>query len=684
MFLFQNIHSVAIVWASADPKKIGNILLAKNSNYSWNLYGINPKWGSAYGRDFYPDFASLPEVPDIAVFAIPEFLIYDALESAGKSWVKKAIIITAGFKEIGNREGESRLIAIAQKYGIRLLGPNCLGYGDTFQQLNLSFGSRFFDTGNIGIISQSGAMAVAITDILADRGLGFSSFFSLGNKSDLDETDLLLELAADPHTKVMAIYLESITRGEAFLTALRSVTATKPVILMIGGVSEKGKIATASHTGSLSGDRLMYEAAIRQGGGILTYSVEDFFDFLQIFSLSVDKNISGKPYIITNAWGIGVLSTDQCDFSGLALASISPEQDLILRKNMPEMMSTKNPIDIIGDADSIRVKQILENIIEIQKDPDIIFFFTIQATTDIENIARVIIEFRISHPEVYISVGLIGGDTIREAREILSDARIFVTETPESMIASVEKLIRWKYGKEQKSEAVREQWASHTIPNLLDQNATERLFASAWITTTETYEYETLEAVFEHSEKFSGPYILKIAGKSIAHKSDIGGVSGRVSTREEIEKAYNEIIEHVSSILWEEHKDEISGISIGKYILPSPKYELFFGAKRDPIFGPTFLIGAGGVFLSILADTEIHIGKWQSREEIWEVLDGLRSAKMLSGYRGQKSVDMELLITMIEKLSDLFLTHPEIREIDINPILFADGKAVIADAKVYV
>ncbi len=186
------------------------------------------------------------------MFAIPEALIYEALEEAGKFGIEKAIIITAGFKEVGNTEGEQRLQDIAKKYGIRLLGPNCLGYGDTTKELNLSFGGNFFESGNIGIISQSGAMAVAITDVLSERRLGFSTFFSLGNKADIDESDILGELAEDENTEVIAIYLESIARGKIFLETLKEVTPKKPVIVMIGGVSDRGKKATASHTGSLS------------------------------------------------------------------------------------------------------------------------------------------------------------------------------------------------------------------------------------------------------------------------------------------------------------------------------------------------------------------------------------------------------------------------------------------------
>lgn len=682
MSFFSPLSSFVVVGASEDPKKIGNILLSKNQHFSGRIYGVNPKWGSAYGCDFYPDISSLPEVPDIAVFAIPEFLIYDALESAWKFGIKKAIIITAGFWEIGKKDEENRLHQIAQKYGIRFLGPNCLGYGNTKIGLNLSFGGQFFSPGNIGIISQSGAMAVAITDILESRKLWFSQFFSLGNKTDLDETDALQELMDDAETRVIALYLESISRGREFLQRLTQIAHTKPVIIMIGWVSERGKSATASHTGSLSGDRLIYEAALRQGGAILTYELAEFFDFLEIFSLSGGTDLTGNPFIITNAWGIWVLSTDQSDFHRLDLANITPEEDQKLRLDMPLMMSTKNPIDIIGDADSKRVGTILRNIAIIRNSSDILLFFTVQATTDIDVITQTIIDFQKQNPDHHLFVGLIGGSTIQKSAILLADARIFVTETTESLIGSYQKLLEWRRWSiktslpKKKDNSIRKPDSSMA---LLDQNTTEKILADADIQTTQTYEYSTLDEVLGHTHRFHGPYIMKIAGKHIAHKTEIGGVSGRLISREEVSIAYGKILKNVSQAL---PASEIDGVTIGRFIDPSPSFELFFWAKRDPSFGEVYVLGAGGIYVSILADTRLHIGKWEKSDILLDI-EALRSYPAISGYRKQRTVDIEKLVDMIYRLSSLFSEHPEIQEIDINPILFSDGKPVIADAKFY-
>ncbi len=680
MLDFKNIKSVVIIGASEDPKKIGNIILSKNQYFSGNIYGINPKWGSAYGKYFYPNITSLPEIPDIAVFAIPESHIYDALEEAWKYGIKKAIIITAGFKEIGNKNWEDKLNAIAKKYNIRFLGPNCLGYGDTNNSLNLSFGGRFFDTGNIGIISQSGAMAVAITDVLAERKLGFSTFFSLGNKANIDESDVLMELADDPNTTVIALYLENIARGKVFIETLRNITHKKPVIIMIWGISEKWKIATASHTGSLSWDKAMYEAAIREGGAMLTYSLAEFFDLLQIFSLSIEQDIVSRPYIITNAWWLWVIATDQSDFVGLNLANIDDEMNTVLRTNMPAMMSTKNPIDIIGDGDSIRVGQILSNISRVKDRADIIFLFTVQATTDIDSIANEIIQFCQLHKGYNIFVGLIGGDTIHTARIILSEARIFVTASTESMIGSYNKLLEWKYGKSKKVAPIPHISRQDEIaPILMDQNRTEALLSEYKIQTTNTIQYQSIDEILKYIDIVWGPYVIKIAGKHIAHKTEIWGVIGPLYTRDQVIEAYGTIEKNMQIHL---PNEKIEGITIGRYIHPSPTVELFFGAKRDPIFGETFVIGAGGIFLTILDDTRIHIGKWDI-PTILSTLESLRSFPALSGYRKQKEVAMDILSMMLFNLSELFYEHPEIREIDINPILFENGSACIADAKFY-
>ncbi|MBX9809772.1 acetate--CoA ligase family protein [Candidatus Gracilibacteria bacterium] len=677
MFNFKNIKSVAIIGASEDSKKIGNILIGKNQNFEGKIYGINPRGGSAYGIDFVKNITDLPEIPDIAVFAIPETFIYESLEEIGKFGIKKAIIITAGFKEIGNIEGEEKLKQIANKYNIRILGPNCLGYGNTHQKLNLSFGGNFFDTGNIGIISQSGAMAVAITDILSSKNLGFSTFFSLGNKVNIDETDLLKEFENDTNTDVLGIYLESINRGSDFIKVLKELTMTKPVIIMMGGMSSRGKIATASHTGSLSGDKNMYEAALKQGGAILTYSIAEFFEYLQIFSLNAKKRINGNPIIITNAGGPGVLATDQCEFMNLELMSIDPGTSRLLRENMPTMMSAKNPIDIIGDADSIRVIQILENISKLTTPSDIIFLFTIQATTDIESISKAIIEFKDENPEYCIFVGLIGGDTVDSAEELLTSAGIFTSRTTEGMIGSYRKLLQSKKPREELNTPNIINKKPREEANLLNQNETEKLLKHYGINTTYTLEYSHIEDILEYCKHNSGPYIMKIGGKKVAHKTEMNGVSGRLDTNEQVIEAYEQLTTRAK-----QYNTTENIITIGKYIETSPKIELFFGAKRDPIFGETFIIGAGGIFLTILNDTRIHIGEWNG-DEITEVIYSLRSYPALTGYRKQQSADIKILTEIFSELSKLFFEHPEIEEIDINPVLFENGIPYIADAKFY-
>lgn len=680
MLDFKNIQSVVIIGASEDTKKIGNILLAKNQNFTGTIYGVNPKWGTAYGIEFYPNILSLPLVPDIAVFAIPEILTYDVLEEAGKHGIKKAIIITAGFKEIGNIDWENKLKTIAKKYNIRLLWPNCLGYGDTSKWLNLSFGGNFFGRWNIGIISQSGAMAVAITDVLAGRNLGFSTFFTLGNKSDIDESDILQELYDDPNTDVLAIYLESINHGKLFIEILQKITPKKPVIIMIGGVSEKWKIATASHTGSLSGNKWMYQAAIRQGGAILTYSLNEFFDLIQIFSLNTSRELVWEPYIITNAWWLWVLATDQAEFHNLNIATIDTDTSNSIRYNMPTMMSSKNPIDIIGDADTARVKQILTNLATVRTQADIILLFTIQATTDIDGIARSIVLFSESQKSYNIFVGLIGGDTISTAQTILRQAGIFVTTSTESIIGAYTHLIEWKLWKKQKISTtphISRQW--EPTPMLIDQNLTEELLWEHSIATTQTIECHDIESVLHYTNRVSWPYVLKIAWKHIAHKTEIGGVIGPIYTQEEIITAYHKIESNMEESI---PNEKMEWVTIGKYIIPSPPIELFFGAKRDPNFWDTFVIGAGGIFLTILDDTRIHIGKLDI-PTIVSILESLRSYPAMCGYRKQTEVDINLLSTIIYNLSILFSAHTEIHEIDINPILFEHGVPYIADAKFY-
>jgi acyl-CoA synthetase (NDP forming) len=680
MLHFKDIKSAVIIGASEDTKKIGNILLKKNQDFTGKIYGINPKWGTAYGINFYEKINTLPEVPDIAVYAIPESLIYESLEEAGKFGIKKVIIITAGFKEIGNIEWENKIKSIAKKYNIRLLWPNCLGYWDTNKKLNLSFWGNFFDRWNIGIISQSWAMAVAITDILSGKNLWFSSFFSLWNKSDIDETDILQELYDDDNTKVIAVYLESINRWELFIEKLSSISRKKPVIVMLGWVSEKWKIATASHTGSLSWNKWMYEAAIKQWWAILTYSLEEFIDLLEIFSLNYEKEIHWLPFIITNAWWPWVLATDQADFHNLWIATIDTNTSISIKYNMPSMMGTKNPIDIIGDADSTRVKQILINLSNVTPRADIIFLFTVQATTDIDEIARTIVEFSIIHKKYNIFVGLIGWSTIINAQSILSQAGIYVSKSTESIITSYTHLKEWKIWKdEQKILAIEKKEIPNWETALINQNETENILKKYNIQTTRTQEFWDINDLINYTDNFSWPYVLKIAWEHIVHKTELGWVIGSLNSKEEILIAYEKIKVNIKNYSPDQ---EIERLSIGKFISPSPALELFFWAKRDSTFWDTFIIGAGWIFLTILDDTRIHIGKLD-KETIIKIIKSLRSYPAICWYRKQKEVDLDLLSEMIYSLSELFRAHHEISEIDINPILFENGLPCIADAKFY-
>lgn len=677
MLNFHYFSSVAIVGASEDSKKIGHILLAKNQDFSGKIYGINTKGGSFAGNDFYTNFADLSEVPDVAVFAIPEPFVYDSLREAGEKGVKNAVIITAGFKEVGNAEGEKKLIEIGKQYGIRILGPNCLGYADTVNNLNIAFGSKFFVPGNIGIISQSGAMAVAITDVLAERRLGFSRMYTMGNKSDIDETDMLEALSDDEHTEVIAVYLESVNRGEQFIKTLKKVTQKKPVIVMFGGVSESGKVASASHTGSLSGGKILYEAAIRQANAHLTYSLDTYFAAIENFSRTASAKLAGEAIIITNAGGPGVLATDQAEFFRVPLAHISENHGEILRQNMPNTMSTKNPIDIIGDADSMRVSHILANIEQANISADILAIFTVQATTDIDAIATKIADFHTENPYRFLSVALIGGETVANAANILREKNIAVLATTESLIETYAMRISGMKNP-QKSEKNAQKSTSHSEAVLLGQNETEEILKKYHIPTTETLEADNLDEILAYVRKNSGPFVMKIAGENIAHKTDIGGVLLGLSTEEDITRGYYELQEKFVSHV----PDEKFLVTVARFVKASPKAEIFFGATRDESFGDVFIVGTGGVTVNILEDTITHIGV-PSADEVKNILSSLRLSPLLFGYRNTQKVDIDALAEMIVKLATLFSAEKHIREIDINPILFDDGKGLVADAKLY-
>ncbi|NIA11431.1 MAG: CoA-binding protein, partial [Nitrospiraceae bacterium] len=425
---FFNPGSVAIIGASREKGKVGRVVLENiREGFGGEIYPVNP---GIDGMRCYPDISSTPPV-DLAIIVVPAKIVPHVLEECGTKGIKNVVVISAGFREAGAVKLENKCVDIIKRYGMHMLGPNSLGFIDTRSSLNASFASGMAIEGNIGLASQSGALCTAILDWSTIRGIGFSTFISLGNKADINENDIITALAADEGTNVILLYLEGIKYGREFLEIAGSATYKKPIIVVKAGRTRSGARAVSSHTGTLAGSDATYGAAFNQAGVIRAESVEEMFDYALAFSYQKVPSGSGVA-IITNAGGPGVLAADTCESLGITIASFEQRTIETLRSSLPLAANIYNPVDVLGDARPDRYKSAIEAVINDNNVSGIIVLASPQAMTDMKRIAEIIVE--VSHTPTLskpILVSLMGGELTQEGGRILSMNRIPNYEFPE-------------------------------------------------------------------------------------------------------------------------------------------------------------------------------------------------------------------------------------------------------------
>ncbi len=692
---FFDISSVAIIWASDTAGKIWNDLLKNMSGFSGEVYGVNPKAltpnPSPIGRgELYPSIDALPTIPDIAVFAIPAKFVAESLRQCGEKGIKKVIIISAGFKEVWDVAAEQELIDIAKQYDIRLLWPNCLGYIDTTKKINLSFGGKEIKNGNIAMISQSGAMAVAFTDWAYEYGVGFSKIISMGNKADLCENDFLQELVDDEQTDVIALYLESMEQGREFYETAKKVSKTKPVIIVKSGMSDRWSAAAASHTGALASSADVIKTAFSQSGLHYTNKLEDFFLWGQAFTATRNKEIPQEMVVITNAGWPGVMTTDHMEFNDVKIAEFNESEEKILMQGLPDAASVHNPIDVIWDARSDRYEAILNNIASLDRNLAILVLLTPQTVTDTDVIAEKIIAFQKSHPERLIFTSFMGGHSLGKSRELLESAGVLHYNYPQKGIVAFSKLqqqAQW--------EAVSEPSPPAPLPpgegsleklqdklknskeKLCSSELTQEILEAYDIETTKEYLVNSHDDVIDVFSSFAGPVVAKISSPDIAHKTDVGWIITDIKTLSAATRAYDKILARV----WKLKPDaQIDGVILQAQIPKSR--EIFVGLKRDVSFGDMLIVGMWGIYVNVYNDVQ----RWLlplTQSEIQNMFQNLQITPILKWVRWEKAIDFEKLSDSVYKLSELFVSLPDIKEIDINPILANHESAIVVDAKFY-
>ncbi len=685
-------QSVAIVGASPDPTKLGHRVLKNvvENGYPGRIYPIHPTAANVLDLPAYPSVIAVPEPIDLAVIVVPPQAVLDVVESCGRKGVQGLVVITAGFKEVGGpgKELERRLVALVRRYGMRMIGPNCLGIIDTTTPLNASFAALMPNPGQIAFMSQSGALCTAILDWSKSEGIGFSRFVSLGNKADVDEVTLLQAWGNDPQNRVILAYLEGITDGPAFIRTAREVTKHTPVIAIKSGTTPAGTRAIASHTGSLAGSEQAYEAAFNQSGILRARSMEELFDFALAFAYQ--PLIAGdRLAIVTNAGGPGIIATDAAERNGLQLARFEPTTIAHLQRALPPTANVFNPIDVIGDARADRYRIALAAALADPNVDAVLVLFTPQAGSEPEETARVIAELAAGQPKPVVT-SYMGAASIGPALEVLNTHHIPNYAFPERAVAALHAMVRqhtWcsrppgEYVHfEVDTERVRKVFTDVRAAGRLELGEIEarEVIEAYGMRLPQSHLARSPDEAAHLAATIGFPVVMKISSPDILHKSDIGGVKVGIADGDAARDAY-ELIEYrarkyrADATIW--------GVLVQEQVRKGR--EVLVGVSRDPQFGPLIAFGLGGIYVEVLQDVAFRLAPI-SRQEAAEQVRAIRTAALLRGVRGAPPADIAAAEEVLLRVSQLVTDFPEIVEMDINPLVIHDqGQgATVLDARI--
>jgi acetate---CoA ligase (ADP-forming) len=692
-----NAQSIAIVGASSREKTVGNDVVKNLSTqgYQGKIIPINPKIDELYGHKVYHDISEVDLEIDVVVIAIPAKFVPDVIKVAATKGVKAAVVISAGFKEIGNVELEEQLKDVCRKNDIALIGPNCLGVINAQNKMNASFAALMPEVGNIAFMSQSGALCTAVLDYADKMAIGFSKFVSIGNKADVDEVDLIRYLHTDPQTKVVVLYVEQLSNAREIIDTLIELNKgdnPKPVVILKSGRTEAGAGAIASHTGSLSGGDSAYEALFAQAGIIRANTIEDLFNFAQIFCVNPQTEIK-KVVVLTNAGGPGVLTTDEVVKHGFEMAELSEETVKVMKEALPEAASTHNPIDVLGDARADRYKMALEAIIKDKEAEGIIVLLTPQSMTEIEETAQVIIDVT-KDSDKPIVVSFMGQKSVHTGVEMLQAADIMTTTFPEPAAASLAALSNFtRWSKRPAGEALHFDDVDYDkVTQIFSKAKSEGRTAFPEALAMEimkAYNFPLLRSAQACSPQEAaqkcfelggdeGKFAMKIVSNDILHKSDVGGVLLNVTTKDAAQK-YDQMFKTVSE---KKPEAKLDGVLLME-MAPQGGTEIILGVSKAPGLGTMIMFGLGGIYVEVLKDVNFAYAPL-TKIDAMRMITGLKSSQVFEGVRGEQAVDKEKLVECIGRLSQLVIDFPEIVELDINPLLSLSDKALVLDARVVI
>ena len=677
--VFLSPKSIAIIGASDKEGSVGRAITNNiMKGYKGTIYPISPTRETVFGKKAYKSVLDVPGKVDLAVVVTKNTIVPSVLEECGKKKLRGAIVITAGFKEV-DEEGaklEQKLKDIAKKYKLQIIGPNCLGVMNLEPQtmMNSTFLKITPKSGEIALVSQSGAICAALVEDASAQGIGFSAVISMGNKADMSEIDILKMLAEHKQTKVIVIYLEDMGNGQEFLKVCKDITRKKkkPVLVLKSGRSPEGAKAAMSHTGALMGSDEIYDALLKQSGAIRVDTMEELFDYATAFSKQ-PLPMNGDLVIVSNAGGPAIISTDACSKLGIKMAKIEE-----IRKKIdaviPPWGSSRNPVDIVGDADFKRFENVLNEVLKHKNVGSVISMCTPSATLNYDKLAEVIVSMSKKYKKTMLA-SLMGLDEGITNREILAKGDVPYYTYAEGSIRALKAMLTFtNWVKNSPGKITKFNVKKNTVKKILDnakkqkrsalleEEGQEILRAYGFPLPASKLAKSKKEAVAA-SKKIGYPVVLKIASPQIIHKSDAGGVKVNLQNAKDVENAFDTIIKNAKKY---NKKADIKGVLVVEMVKGGK--EMIIGSKLEPGFGPVVMLGMGGIYVEVLKDVTFKLAP-MTNIEADDMISSIKTKKILEGVRGEKPSDIKKLSECIQRLSQLVSDFNEIKELDMNPVL---------------
>jgi acetyltransferase len=690
-------HSVAVIGASETEGSVGRTLLWNliSNPFGGTVYPVNPRRSSILGIHAYPSVLEVPGQVDLAVISTRADFVPGIIVLCVEAGVKGAIIISAGFKEIG-AEGaklEQEILEIARSAQMRIIGPNCLGVMSPLTGLNATFAKGMARPGNVGFISQSGALCTAVLDWSFQENVGFSAFVSVGSMLDVDWGDLIYYLGDDDRTRSIVMYMESVGNAQSFMSAAREVSLTKPIIVIKAGRTAAAAQAAASHTGSMAGSDDVLDAAFRRCGVLRVDYISHLFAMAEVLSKQPRPN-GPRLTILTNAGGPGVLATDHLMEGGGKLAEISQETMEAFNEVLPEHWSHNNPVDIIGDAGAKRYQEATRIAVENPNTDGVLVILTPQDMTRPTQTAEQLAELsHTTHKPILAS--WMGGADVAAGVNVLNRADIPTFDYPDTAATIFNYMWRYAYNLRgifetpslpvaSAAEATDREHATELIEavrakgrTILTEYESKQVFAAYGISTVDTRLATSADEAVDLAEQIGYPVVVKLNSETITHKSDVNGVQLDLASADAVRNAFNVVESTVNERAGEGH---FQGVTV-QPMEDLDGYELIIGSSPDIQFGPVILFGAGGVLVEVFKDRALGLPPLNTTLAR-RMMEHTHIYQALKGIRGKESVDMEALERLLVRFSNLVVEQPRIKEIDINPLFVSPERLVALDARI--